>query len=301
MNVPKKRQRKRKRPTQAVDLPSKAQRHSSSFVREEEHRFRQAEHTFLEFIATLEHEFRTPLAIIKGSTSMLFHEGQSLLSQDQREAIQMIQDAEARLEVLANRLIEFTQLEAGLLALTTTVVDLPSLVRQVLTSTQQRLPATLQEKFTFALFLRNQEGKPAQDLPLVPGDRQVLRKVLQHVLDNAIRFSPQGGSIEIVIGLSPLTPLPSTTRPPLPFSPGLELCVCDYGIGIPEEYLERIFERFYRIDTSLTREGHGLGLGLPLCRLLLGLQQGHIWAESCPAGGSAFHIWLPLEQVPSAA
>ena len=77
----------------------------------------------------------------------------------------------------------------------------------------------------------------------------------------------------------------------------LEICVCDYGLGIPEEHLERIFEHFYRVDTRLTREVNGLGLGLTVCQHLVALHQGRIWAESCPDGGSAFHIWLPLEDL----
>jgi signal transduction histidine kinase len=74
----------------------------------------------------------------------------------------------------------------------------------------------------------------------------------------------------------------------------LEICVCDFGLGIAEEHLERIFEHFYRVDTRLTREVYGLGLGLTVCQYLVVLHQGRIWAESCPDGGSAFHIWLPL-------
>lgn len=273
----------------------------STFGQEEQQLLRHPEQVLTEFIASLEHEFRTPLAILKISTSMLLRQEHSALSPEQLEAITMIQDAEARLEVFANRLIEFTQLETGRLSPTFTIIDLASLARQVLISTQHHLPQTLQERFTFALHLRDQEGKPAQSIPQIPGDRHLLHQVLQRVLENAIQFSPQGGKIEIVMGPAPLTSVPRTFQPPLPTSPCVELCVCDYGIGIPQEQLERIFERFYRIDTSLTREGQGLGLGLTLCRLLLKLHQGHIWAESCEAGGSAFHIWLPVERVPASA
>lgn len=256
---------------------------------------------FIEFIANLEHTFRTPLTIIKGATSMLLRQGHTTLSSDQREALQMIQDAEARLEVLVNHLIDLTQLENGLLALNYPLIDLAALARQVLTSTQQHLPETLQERFRFALHVRDQQEQPGQETVLVPGDVSSLRKVLQHVLDNAIRFSPQGGSIDIIMGRAPLAAVPSPLQLPLPACPCIELCVCDYGMGIPEEHLERIFDRFYQIDRSLTRQGSGLGLGLTLCRLLLELHQGHIWAESCIAGGSAFHIVLPLEQAPTVA
>ncbi|HEX6553640.1 MAG TPA: ATP-binding protein [Ktedonobacteraceae bacterium] len=82
----------------------------------------------------------------------------------------------------------------------------------------------------------------------------------------------------------------------------LEICICDNGMGIPPEHLERIFERFHRVENGLTREVNGLGLGLPICKRIVELHQGSIWAESCPAGGSAFHVLLPVgeeEEIPT--
>lgn len=80
----------------------------------------------------------------------------------------------------------------------------------------------------------------------------------------------------------------------------LEIRVSDEGIGIPEEHLQDIFERFYRVETGLTRETSGLGLGLTICKHLVALHQGRIWAERRPAGGSVFHLWLPTEAQPAA-
>ncbi len=76
----------------------------------------------------------------------------------------------------------------------------------------------------------------------------------------------------------------------------IEVCVRDHGIGIPHEQLERIFDRFYRVDTRLTREVNGLGLGLAICKRIVELHKGVIWAESELGKGSAFHVWLPLER-----
>jgi len=83
--------------------------------------------------------------------------------------------------------------------------------------------------------------------------------------------------------------------------PMLEMCVCDHGIGIPPDHLQRIFDRFHRVDTRLTRATSGIGLGLTICKLLVELHGGVIWAESCPAGGSAFHVWLPVEEEENSA
>ena len=82
-------------------------------------------------------------------------------------------------------------------------------------------------------------------------------------------------------------------------SPYLEICVCDFGLGIADEHRERIFEHFYRIDTRLTREVYGLGLELTVCQYLMVLHRGRIWAESCADGGSAFHLWLTLAKSPT--
>jgi signal transduction histidine kinase len=75
----------------------------------------------------------------------------------------------------------------------------------------------------------------------------------------------------------------------------VEICVCDLGLGIPFDHLDRIFDRFHRVDTRLTREVNGLGLGLTICKHIVELHEGLIWAESCPAGGSAFHVRLPVD------
>jgi signal transduction histidine kinase len=75
----------------------------------------------------------------------------------------------------------------------------------------------------------------------------------------------------------------------------LEICVRDGGIGIPKEHIGRIFDHFHRVDTRLTREVNGLGLGLAICKRIVELHDGVIWVESELGKGSAFHVWLPLD------
>ena len=118
-------------------------------------------------------------------------------------------------------------------------------------------------------------------------DALCLSTILDQLLDNAIRFSPEGGCIEVVIRPVGEALLSDTSKG------GVELCVRDHGRGIPQEALAHLFEPFYRADTHLAREVNGLGLGLALCKALVEVHHGRIWAESRPAGGSAFHIWLP--------
>jgi signal transduction histidine kinase len=253
----------------------------------------------IELFTTLNHEFRSPLAVIKGSTSTLLLQEQLVSLEERREFLQMIQAAEKRLEGLTGRLLEIAQLEAGAFQMQVDLVDIPSIVRSAMDRVRQLVPEAARERFTFQLQCRDAAGQQASDVPPVKGDLPSLQKVLEHLLENAVRFSPNGGSIEVCVqpvSRERLAALPDPSFKPRPF---LEICVCDEGIGIPEEHLEAIFSRFYRVETGLTRETSGLGLGLTICKHLVALHQGRIWAERRPTGGSVFHLWLPAERASS--
>ena len=143
---------------------------------------------------------------------------------------------------------------------------------------------------------------PTRDEPIIQADRNRLREVLDHLFENAIKYLPEGGAIDVVI--RPLVaPGNSDHDKKMGMShsvPGsrqmVEICVRDNGIGIPAAHLERIFDRFHRVDTRLTREVNGLGLGLAICKRIVELHGGMIWAESEIGTGSAFHIWLPMDE-----
>jgi len=139
-----------------------------------------------------------------------------------------------------------------------------------------------------------------------------LREVLDQLLENAVLYSPEGGTVEVVIrpiviaGQAGSSPAPLghdesrtvqratslSVRGPRQM---MEICVRDHGIGIPREQLERIFENFHRLDTRLTREVNGLGLGLAISKRIVELHGGTIWEESKVCMGSTFHVRLPLE------
>jgi signal transduction histidine kinase len=165
-----------------------------------------------------------------------------------------------------------------------------------------------------ALFLRleDQLGMPTDDEPVIQADRFRLREVLDNLLENALNYSPEGGKIEVII--RPIRTNGKVSRsqhPPVEDhqkrnSPDdaltkpesrqmLEICVRDNGIGIPREHIERIFDHFHRVDTRLTREVNGLGLGLAICKRIVELHDGVIWAESEVGKGSTFHMWLPMD------
>ncbi len=261
--------------------------------------FQQTERLLVELLASIGHEFRTPLTVINGYTSTLLRRDGQLSPEEQREFLQMIQEACKRLEFLTDRLLEIAQLEAGAFQIEYSLVDVPSLAREAIALTERHVPEPLRDRFTFHLQCRDEVGNQTQVVPPVKGDVRSLRKVLEHLLENAIHYSPAGGRIDVIARPAPQRGTASDLDQPLHTPSFLEICVCDFGLGIPDEYLERIFEHFYRVDTRLTREVNGLGLGLTVCKYLVALHHGRIWAESCPDGGSAFHVWLPLEELPA--
>jgi signal transduction histidine kinase len=139
-----------------------------------------------------------------------------------------------------------------------------------------------------------------------------LRKVLEQLLENAITYSPEGGTIEVALRtLSPSARAePSHLRPEGGDGPGsvivtshqqgppdeqewVEISVRDEGLGIASQRLGRIFDPFYRVDMRLAREVNGLGIGLAICKRVVELHAGVIWVESTPGAGSTFHVRLP--------
>jgi signal transduction histidine kinase len=267
-------------------------------VRAQETTSQETEQPLVELLASISHEFRSPLAVIKGYTSMLLHQAQQLSPEEQHESLQMIHEAGKRLESLTDRLLEIAQLEAGIFQVDYSLVDIPTVAREAIVKAQQQVPESLRDRLTLHLQCRDEVGNQAQEVPSVKGDVRSLRKVLEHLLENAIRFSPEGGRIDVIARPAPQERPAAIQDESLNMPSFIEICVCDFGVGIPHEHLERIFERFYRVDTELTREVNGLGLGLTACKYLIALHHGRIWAESCPAGGSAFHVWLPLADRP---
>jgi signal transduction histidine kinase len=272
-----------------------------------------------ELLATVSHELRSPLASIKGYAATLLRHERRISREERHEFLLAILDGSNRLEVVINRLLEMSQLETGTIPIDRTTVNLAHLAREAIMAVEQRFGASEQAEdahqannhVTFTLRLEDSEQRPTHDEPLIQADRHRLREVLDNLLENAVIYSPEGGLVEV--GIRPVNPWSSGVLSPtslrqksnaagLVFSSSeqttpamVEIWVRDHGIGIPAKQLERIFERFHRVDTRLTREVNGLGLGLAICKRIVELHNGTIWAESTPGEGSTFHILLPVD------
>jgi len=250
-----------------------------------------------ELLATVSHELRSPLASIQGYAATLLRHERRISREERHEFLLAITEASARLAGVIERLLELSQLETGDITLELTTVNLAYLVREAITAVERRLmaPEQAERPWTLVLRLLDERGMPTGEEPLIWADRLRLREVLDNLVDNAIRYSPEGGVIEIT--LRPVFTPSHTVMPPVQqeVQQLVEICVRDHGVGIPPAHLGRVFDRFHRVDTRLTREVNGLGLGLAICKRIVELHGGTIWAESDLGQGSTFHVWLPVE------
>jgi signal transduction histidine kinase len=273
-----------------------------------------------ELLATVSHELRSPLASIKGYAATLLRHEHRISREERHEFLLAIAQASDRLEAVIDRLLEISLLETGSIIIQRSPVDLAYLIREAINSVKWRLEVPGREayipdgksRYTFTLRLQDHLGAPTHDEPIIQADRNRLREVLDNLLENAIKYSPEGGTIEVVVHPCIVASQISRSQPapdksdydkkmgnyPSVSVPRqmVEICVRDEGVGIPASHLERIFDRFYRVDTRLIREVNGIGLGLAICKQIVELHGGKIWAESEIGTGSAFHVLLPVDE-----
>jgi signal transduction histidine kinase len=224
-----------------------------------------------EFLSNISHELRTPLTPIKGYAELLA--GNETPPDRVRTFAEGIVDATRRLERIVALLVDFSALEAGKLAPASGAVDVASLVR------------TLADEWRVRARRHEVIADVEDDLPAVTGDEQLLRRTLEEILDNAVKFSPQGGTIRLEAkGISMNGVGPSSA---------VQVMVSDEGIGIPTEELPTIFTDFHQLDASETRTYGGLGLGLAFVQRIVAAHQGDVAVESEPQRGTRLTITIP--------
>lgn len=220
-----------------------------------------------EVISTLSHHMRTPLASIKGCATALLLQGRDYSEETRQEFLHVIDEESDRLSALVEELLASATIEAGLLSIERQPVLLPRLVESVAhemasRSSKHRFVATCPRPF-----------------PLIHADPGRIEQVLRNLLDNAVKYSPNGGLVSV------------SGR----YDDGeATVSVADQGIGIGPEHLNRLFERFYRVKGDLGVTVPGTGLGLPIARAIVEAHGGRIWAESTLGQGSIFRFTLPL-------
>jgi signal transduction histidine kinase len=219
-----------------------------------------------DILRNISHEVRTPLTLIKGHLELLMEDRTSTLLPEQRKALTAVCDRVDDIVTIVDRTVSLSPVDDPAPAYEKILVG--ELLREVIETFDRRA-----RQMTVTLAVVPVE----QDLYLY-GDADKIRQLCYNLLDNAVKFSPDGGQVTIQA---------------MSEGANVHLIFADQGIGIPERQLTQIFETFYQIDGSTTRRFGGLGLGLTVVNRIVDAHKGEIWVESEVDRGSTFHILLP--------
>jgi signal transduction histidine kinase len=230
-------------------------------------------------MAMVSHDLRTPLAAIKEAVSLLSETAASQLDERQLRYLTVAREEIDRLNRMIDNLIEVSRMDSGKVVLHCDALDLPELLS---TATESLSPLVSKRNLTV-------ERNIPSRLPPVMGDRDRLLRVLNNLLDNAIKYSPPGGTIRIGIELVDPDAEVLAEKGTLANTGYVQVTVSNDGNGIPPELLDRIFSRFERVDPHVP----GVGLGLAIVRSIVELHHGKVWAESTLGEGVRFHFTLP--------
>lgn len=226
-----------------------------------------------EFLASMSHELRTPLHTIIGFTELMAEEVEGTLNDKQKRFLgHVLQDSRHLLQLI-NEILDISKIEAGKLELNVGTFDFATCLDEVMAGIHQQAAAKqihLENKTTFR--------------DPVYADRLRIKEILYNLLSNAVKFTPNGGSVWVE----------SKT-----LDHGLEITVCDTGMGIAESDQESIFDKFYQVGSTTKGTREGTGLGLPITKKLVELHGGKIHVASKPGQGSRFTFTLPLLGPPS--
>jgi PAS domain S-box-containing protein len=236
-------------------------------------REREVERMKTEFLSNISHELRTPLTPIKGFSSLL--RSRELPADRTRGFAEEIHTAAIQMERVISQLVNFATIGAGRLTLDPVPTEPRTLVDEAVARWRPRVDGT-----------HRIVRRVAKGLPPVPVDRGYLDQSLDELLDNAVKYSPTGGTIRVGVALDEATDGDG---------PRLRLSITDEGVGIPPDRLQSIFDDFTQVDASATRRFGGLGLGLALVSRIVRAHGGALECESRVGKGSRFTLLLPME------
>ena len=220
-----------------------------------------------DFVSTVSHELRTPLASVYGAAMTLARKDVELEDDQRRQLLGVVAAESERLARIVEDVLLASRLDSETVVFTIESCDPVAALEAAVETARTHLPPGLEIR------------RATSSAPRAAADPEQLRQVLENLIDNAVKYSPAGGEIEVGVGQR-----------------GRWACfwVRDEGIGIPDGERERIFEKFYRLDADLLRGVRGTGLGLYISRELVQKMEGRIWVESEEDAGSTFFFELPL-------
>jgi hypothetical protein len=224
------------------------------------------------FLSVVSHELRTPLTSVKAYTETLLDNVDSIKRETLHDFLRVMDEETERIIKLVDNILNFSRMETGHLKVERTSCNLNRIIEEV--------HASLRAKF-LAASIDTELRLPRHPCRL-EADQELVTQLFQNLMSNAVKFTPPGGKVTIT-----LEEEASAAR----------IVVQDTGKGIPEDQLEKIFERFYQVDGSNTREHGGSGLGLAICKNIVDWHDGKIWVENVKDSGAKFVVLLPMKDI----
>lgn len=229
-----------------------------------------------EFISVAAHQLRTPLSAIKWTLSLLIDENTENLNAEQRSLLMKGYESNERIINLINEMLVVTRLESGKAQYSFAPIHMEDLIDSVLLDFSGQ---------THVRKMKLNFEKPKESIPYIEADGEKLRGVLQNIIENAVRYTPDGGAITITAALE---------------SGMVKVGVKDTGIGIPSRQQASIFNKFFRADNAVKTQTDGSGLGLFVARAIVEKHGGKIWFESSEGLGTTFYFTVPVAKRPEA-
>ncbi|MBU0672478.1 MAG: GAF domain-containing protein [Candidatus Margulisbacteria bacterium] len=227
-----------------------------------------------EFISMVSHELRTPVTSVDGYVSLFLAGATGPLTEDQKKYLNIVKENDVRLLTLINRLLDFSKIEAGRFTIKRELVSLNDIINAAAKTLEQQL-SKKQTKIKLNLKASNANFM---------GDREKMIEVFINLIENALKFGQEQEPLNVEI----------STRDEGDF---IQVEVKDNGIGVDKEHLEKIFNKFYQIEDTMTRKVGGVGLGLAIVKEIIGNHNGKIWAESAGQGkGTTILFTLPVAE-----
>jgi len=231
------------------------------------------------FMANMSHELRTPMNTIIGYSEMLIDRVDGPLNEEQEKSLLKVKDSARHLLKLIDDVLNISRIETAKMKLEIRELNIKSVLESVIPAFD---PLIKQKGLTLSLNV-------SERLPAAYGDEEKIKQILSNLLSNAVKFTHKGG-VTITASVSDRGVNPGET--PL----FLEVCIADTGIGIKEDDLGKIFDKFVQVDFTLVRSYEGTGLGLSIAKGLVKLHKGIIWVTSTYEKGSRFCFTLPLKK-----
>ncbi|OGQ10466.1 MAG: hypothetical protein A2138_23020 [Deltaproteobacteria bacterium RBG_16_71_12] len=262
-------------------------------LKEQNERLQELDKLKSNFLATVSHELRTPLTSVIGYSEMLIEGMAGTLNDEQREYVKTIMDKGETLLSMISQILDLSRIESGNLRMDLSDFNVKDVLKHATTSV---IPQCQKKSITLDIDI---DG----GLPFYRGDKDKIGQIVVNLLGNSVKFTPQGGKICLrgKLWTGPRRNKKAKTADDgagmlfdLADETFVRIDVQDSGVGIPQEKIDKVFDRFYQVDNTSTREYGGTGLGLSIVKSFVEAHKGEIFAESEVGKGSTFTVLLPV-------